>query len=391
LLESGRAEEAGRRHADHYLRLAEQAETELGGPAQAEWVDRLEAEVGNLRAAARWASQQGDHELVVRLVSSLWHFWERRRYFREARLWLGASLSADRLDARVRAKALVAQAKLTGRAGDSARAAGLLEESVSLYRGLDDPAGESRARANLGWVLMVRGELERAVAECEQAHALASLADDPAVVADALNNLASALLASGKLEDAEPLFGQCLVLRRELGDEHGVVAALGNLGLLAARRGFLRRAEELLEESLLMARLVEDAWYVANICVSLGYVSWRLEETRRTSELLREGLLTAAELGELPLQADALDGFAALAASFDEAERAAILAGAAAAMRARADVPGEPPPSFRDSFRELLPDRLGPDALRRAAARGRGLAPADAVSLALGDDRVLGR
>ena len=65
----------------------------------------------------------------------------------------------------------------------------------------------------------------------------------------------------------------------------------------------------------MLARLVDDLWYIGNVCVSLGYVAWRLGEPTRAEGLLREGLLTAEELGEAPLQAEALDGFAALASA----------------------------------------------------------------------------
>ncbi len=384
LRQSGEAEAAALRHAEHFTELAERAESELAGRQQSTWIELLEGDLGNLRAAVRWASERGDHALVVRLVSALWHFWERRGYFREARLWLGAALDAERLDDRVRAKALVAHAKFTGRAGAYEEANDLLEESVSLYQTLADSDGESFARANLAWVCMVRGDLERAEREADRA---LSVADEPRSIAAAHNSLAAVLLATDRPGEAEPHLRQCLELAREIGDEHGTVAALGNLGLLSLRRGSLWEAEELLEESLLLARLVDDLWCVGNICVSLGYVAWRLDEPARADGLLREGLLAAEELGEAPLQAEALDGFAALV-SDDDPDRAAMLTGAAAVLRERVKVGDGAVPSFRENLDRTLRGRLGARALGEATKRGRYLDPSEAIAFALGDERV---
>ena len=60
LEESGEAEEARRRHAEYFLGLAEETETEMRGPEQATWLDRLEAEHDNLRGALAWALERGD-------------------------------------------------------------------------------------------------------------------------------------------------------------------------------------------------------------------------------------------------------------------------------------------------------------------------------------------
>ena len=375
-------------HAEHFARLAEMAEPELVGPRQAVWMERLRADLGNLRAAATWAAEHGEHDLLSRLVGSLWHFWERAALFSEAKGWLGIAIDASELPRRTRASALIAQAKFTGRSGDYPGATELLRESATIFASLGDPVGEARARANLAWVSMVRGHTQAAIGESRVAVKLAEAARYPVVEAEALNSLACALLAANELDEAERLFQECLVRRRELGDEHGMVAALGNLGLLALRRGRLAEAEERLEESLLLARLVDDPWYIANICVSLAYVTWR-QGTDRAENLLREGVQLAAELGEVPLQAEALDGFAVLAACRHDGDRAAVLAGAAEGLRERVAIPGEESPSFRHHHAAQLDRMLEPAARDRALSRGKQLSPADALALALGDDRAI--
>ena len=89
------AEEAQRRHAEFFLELVETAEPKLiGGPSQAEWLERLEEEHDNLRAAIRWALSVGDAETAAR-GSAMWLFWWYRGYHREGRRWMEAALQQD--------------------------------------------------------------------------------------------------------------------------------------------------------------------------------------------------------------------------------------------------------------------------------------------------------
>ncbi|MGH2627997.1 MAG: ATP-binding protein, partial [Anaerolineales bacterium] len=82
-----------RRHALHYLALAESAEPALAGPEQSMWLDRLEQEHENLRAALRWTLQAGEAEIGLRMGGALAQFWERHGYTREGRGWLDALLA----------------------------------------------------------------------------------------------------------------------------------------------------------------------------------------------------------------------------------------------------------------------------------------------------------
>src|SRR5207249_2151550 len=100
LAESGEAEEASRRHALYYLDLAERAEPELRGPRQAAWLERLESERGNLRAALRWAKTEGAVEVGLRIAGALGWFWFRRG-MSEGRAWLDEMLSMTSTEYRV--------------------------------------------------------------------------------------------------------------------------------------------------------------------------------------------------------------------------------------------------------------------------------------------------
>ncbi|MFQ5794790.1 MAG: BTAD domain-containing putative transcriptional regulator [Candidatus Bipolaricaulia bacterium] len=149
---SGESEAIRRTHADYYLALAEQAEPKLEGPDQRMWLDRLEVEHDNLRAALVWFEQNGEAEAELRLGGALWGFWHMRGYLSEGRRWLEGALAKgeDRdVSASVRAKALHGAGVLTHEQGDYERATVLYEESLDLRRELGDKPGVAILLSNL--------------------------------------------------------------------------------------------------------------------------------------------------------------------------------------------------------------------------------------------------
>jgi predicted ATPase len=96
LQESGESEVVGRAHTEYFLALAEEAELELVGPDQVSWMDRLEAEHDNLRAALSRSPEAGDSGSALRIGAAVWHFWVVRGHFSEGRRWLAAGLSGGR-------------------------------------------------------------------------------------------------------------------------------------------------------------------------------------------------------------------------------------------------------------------------------------------------------
>ena len=85
---SGEAEEIRRLHAEYFLALAERGESKLREPEEATWLERLDTEHDNMRAALSWALESEEAELGLKLASSLWQFWDMRGYYGEGRRWL---------------------------------------------------------------------------------------------------------------------------------------------------------------------------------------------------------------------------------------------------------------------------------------------------------------
>src|SRR5215213_4336495 len=95
LAESPEADEIKRVHAEYFLILAKEAFPELRGPDQLEWLERLEAEHDNMRAALSWASVRKEAEVALRLGGALSWFWSVRGYQSEGRRWLEEALAIE--------------------------------------------------------------------------------------------------------------------------------------------------------------------------------------------------------------------------------------------------------------------------------------------------------
>jgi predicted ATPase len=179
LLETGEAEAAREGHRDWFLALAEQARHELKGARQREWLDRLEQEHDNLRAALEWSTDREETEAAWRLADSMGLFWFARGYWSEGRERVGrlrllpesvvappgglppAAIQNRRLAA-AQARALAWTKLLATLEGDPAAAWALAAESVRLARALGDKSVLAEALFHQGERLLFRGDLAAA-------------------------------------------------------------------------------------------------------------------------------------------------------------------------------------------------------------------------------------
>jgi len=166
LEESGEADAVRSRHATFFLGLAEEAEPELQGPRQGAWLEQLEREHDNLRAALSWSLGSGETELGLRLSGALSSFWAVLGYLQEGRSWLEATLAkatlanTDEASVPARAKAVVGAGEIAWEQGDHERSRTLLEEGLVLFRQLGDEVGVASTLSNLGTAALFQNELE---------------------------------------------------------------------------------------------------------------------------------------------------------------------------------------------------------------------------------------
>src|SRR5215204_1497259 len=136
LSESGEEGQLRERHAGYYLALAAQAEPELKGAGQVEWLKRFEREHDNLRAAISWSLERRNHQDAAQLGWALWLFWWIRGHFAEGRRLMEEAISVNgsaAMPASARAQGLFVAGTMACGQGDHSSAEPLLEESVTLF------------------------------------------------------------------------------------------------------------------------------------------------------------------------------------------------------------------------------------------------------------------
>jgi predicted ATPase/class 3 adenylate cyclase len=252
LVACGQAEATQARHATYYLALAEEAAHECFGPRLKEWLARLEAELGNLRMALRWAVETGAGEQGLRLCGQLFIFWHYRGYPADGRAWLAEVVALPAASACVagRGWALVAAAWLAHQMGDLTTARTWSEEAVALHRAAGDRAGLSLALAVRGRAESADGEVEAARMTLEEAVTVARASDDARPLPFALYFLSNVVYYQGEYARSRALNEECLVISRAMGQQGMAASNLMWLGHLAVAQGDLAAARALYQESL---------------------------------------------------------------------------------------------------------------------------------------------
>jgi predicted ATPase/DNA-binding CsgD family transcriptional regulator len=291
LAESGEASSARTKHAEYYVALAERAEPELWGLRAVLWLDNLEQELYNIRAALRWSLEGGDAVLGLRMSGALTWFWFSR-HLSTGRRWAERVLEhrAD-MPHTARAMALNSAGLMALFQGDYGLGTRMFKEALELSRGLSDRHTMAWSMTNLGLVNSQGGE-----ESCGQE----------------------------LLEEAVALF-------RELGDARGITFALNSLGELMRIRGEYAQARVLYEESVAV-RQQNDLRVDPAQFVNLGAVMRHLGDDRGAWKLYEDALQGGRELGQKQAVAYGLMGLAGLLGERGQPERAVRLLGAAEAM-----------------------------------------------------------
>lgn len=353
LAANGETLSAYRAHTRHYLALAQTAEPQLVGPQQTTWLERLEREHHNLRAALRWASEShddADFEMGLRLGAALGRFWTYRGHLVEGRERLAQLLNSTTrtVSPTTRGLALNAAGLLAIRCSAYAEAGQLFETSLALWRKQGDAGwrGQALALDSLGWVAS----------------------------------------AFGQFEQARVLYETSLALHRKLGTTHDNEAAdvLAHLGMVAFIANDLDQARAVLEESLGIQRDLGEQWGMSFALFHLACVAIRQGRSAEAYPAIVEGLNVCAQLGDRLLSAFLLEALAWLAVADpgrNDPGLAAQTFGAAEALRETIKAPR--PPQWRLLMEDILTDlqeKLGVERFVREVAVGRQLTPLQALT-----------
>jgi ATP/maltotriose-dependent transcriptional regulator MalT len=370
------------RQAAFFAAFAEDASQGLTGPEQGAWLDKIETELPNIRAALDWLVTQGNATESQLLASALLRFWEARGRLTEGRGWHERALALGGEPGSARARGLSSLATLARRQGDLDRAEALYQDSLAIYRALDVHASIGAALNNLGVIALQRGDFARAADLYEQALAAFRAQGDRPRIAAVLNNLGMVARRRQDFPRATTLYQEALDLHRTLGDQRGMGLALNNLGVLAYDQGDIARAATLYDEALAVFRAIDDRLNTALALYNLAEAVRDQGDLPRAAALFAESLTTRAEQGDRTGIAESLAGLASLAARARLNERGVRLAAAADALRT--SLGSSLAPAQRDQQDRLLADLrrgLSADAFTAAWDTGAALTLPDAVTL----------
>jgi predicted ATPase/DNA-binding CsgD family transcriptional regulator len=331
LAQSGELDSARRAHAEFFLGVVEQIEPRLTGDQQQHWLEQLDGEHNNLRAALQWAIAHAA-PLAVRLSGALQRFWYARSYLREGIGWLEAALDAasivpdvDRLKALCGAALLAtalarleaaerhcrAALALALQIGDDATTAAVLQplavilawrgryteagatiaESVALSQRSDDPVGAAIARAYQGHIAFFAGDFAAARPALREARATLQAHQHVWGLAFASYGAGLVELMLGKIAPAQTLLAAALELDRSIGNRRGMIRSLWGLGTVARLQGNIATARANLAQSLALAHELGDVWSVG---MALEAVASLLVDTGRGEDAARAlGFATA--------------------------------------------------------------------------------------------------
>jgi predicted ATPase/class 3 adenylate cyclase/Tfp pilus assembly protein PilF len=380
----GEGENIRLRHANFFLALAEQAEASA---EQVEWMDRMEREHDNLRAALEWSKAAKETgELCVRLAGALGHFWEVRGHFSEGRERLSAVLSAETAQGQTagHAKLLARAAELAYRQSDYPATISFAKESLAIYRKIEDKQGIASALVKLGNAATETGNYRTASKDLEEALSIWREVDDKHGMARALISLGWAALRSGNHALANGRLEEALAFSRELGDARSMGFELSGLGEVALRQGDYSRARQLMEESLELRRQLGNKWGVGVSLGMLGWVAMRERDWDRATERLAESLEVRQEIGDKGGSAWCLERLAGVAMAQGHAEKAVRLFGAAAALRASIGSVIDPADQAKyERNRNSLRAKLGRERFKAVWEDGFALTLEQAVAYAL--------
>jgi non-specific serine/threonine protein kinase len=341
---AGEAEIVRRAHAEYFLALGEAAEPELTGARAAEWVERLEAEHDNVRAALGWLAEH-DAEACLRLASIVRILWHVHGHLREGRRWLEAALErSPAAPAGVRLAALRGNGDLARQQGDFGAARACFEESMRIAGEAGDERQIAWSSHGLGILAMQQGDLAVSRAYFEKSLASGKEVEDDLLIAHAFNCLGEVARLESRWTDAHTLYEQAVAVNRGSGYQDGLGVVLCNLGSVLYEVGDLRKARACYGEALAISQALGNK----------GATAW------------------------------SLDGLGAVAAMEGASARAARLAGAAEALREAIGYELDPADrAFRDRYLQEVRERLGEAGLEAALGDGRALTSEQAVSIAL--------
>jgi predicted ATPase/class 3 adenylate cyclase len=334
-----------RRHAEHFMAVAEELASHLVGEDMAPWLERFDREQDNLLIALGWASEAGEADRGMQAAASIWRFWQMRGQFAVGRTWLDRLLTIPGERTAARARAHEAAGGLAYWQSDIEETQRQYDRSMTIFRELGDRHGIAQLLYDLAFVPLLRGT---------------------------------------GYDRSLQLLHEALELFKELGDEDGIAKTNGNIAFFLLLQGEYRSALPLLEESVARSRergdtfqLVEDILRVAQARRMLGSVDESRVAYLEALDLLERGDIIGGIAAALHLMSS-------LESTLGRHERAMRLFGAADAINESIGggwLPGESTSLIGDPVGAARL-AIGDEITDRAMAEGRAMSRNEAMAYA---------
>lgn len=328
LLEIDEATTLRRRHAFFFSELAAEGGSYLYSGEGETWLNRLEEDYNNFRAALAWFQAEPQHHEVgwKMLVDLIW-LWYRRGYLNEARQWYAEALqrSAPRGDDPLRANILVHAGAIAMWQSDLTAGTRLIDEGLEILRASGEPLELATALFTRGVLAVNQGDSQTASALLDEALPIFEQIDHKWFQAMILLHLGNVALHQDNPSLARDRMSDALVLGRRVGDGWIVASALNNFGEIARYQGDIAEAEGYYLQSRQIFQSVGSTPDVARENHSLGYVALSRGDHTDAHDLFKQSLDLHQRIGMKRGVVECLAGLAGVMLQFGEAEVAVRL------------------------------------------------------------------
>ena len=436
LLDLGKGQAIHDKHLSYFLDLAKQANQEIHGPRQFEWLDILETEHDNYRVVLDWCITNGDIEPALYLIGSfsgLGGFWSVRSYFSEARNWFDKVRASPKVsfDSIAYATALNGMSYTTSLQGDFSTARSMAEESQRICESLGDDSKMVLAGALYGIGLAEfwgDGDSQRARICFEQAAAIYQARGSHWEQATAIFRLGIVACDRRDYEQAQSFFEESLTTFKELEDAFGLGRVYELMGRLFRDQGDYDQARRMRERGLYYDKQLHFHTAISSSLISLGVICclqgdydqaevYFEEASSIYREFSLQGDVSTFYLGCVNLHrgdyttaktylieftrsyyklkvhiqiGEGMFGLAAVAAGLHQYEYAARLAGAGQAKHDAIEWVMERSDRIEiDPLLQIAREQLGETKFEALAAEGYAMTMEQAVAYALGNEILL--
>jgi predicted ATPase/DNA-binding XRE family transcriptional regulator len=421
LLEAGGGEALHDKHLIYFVKLVEQTEPELYRSNQVLWLNKLDDELDNIRAAVEWALIR-NADSGLRITSASWRFWDARGHMQELREWLRQLLEhhalADNLCAQAWAiysycyyrqgyfseaisfatHSLQLASKLVNQQteafslsllgvstllqGNVREGTHLLEQGLALYRALGDKMGQAKT---LEWLAFnTTTNPERTMTFIKESLGLYRELGNLTGIAVCLNLLSQITMRSGDLKSPVPWIEEGLSISRQLGDQTNEAYILSVSGGLAYWQGNYQQANSCYYEVLLLIEKTGENFLKLWMYVHLGYSFLRQGNIQQARVFFVDSIHNAHLVGSTGILVFAVEGIASLYVDQNQSKRATQLLAWADAMREKLG-DRRPPVEQNSVDRDFatIHSKLNDADFAKLSEQGRAMTVEQAIELAL--------